>query len=110
MNFTKTFLALMLFISTSVVCNAQSPEKKAQRFADEVAEVLSLNSDEAKKVYEIQLVRFKETKKINQNYTKGTDEYKQMRKKLGNNTYREMKSFLGQERIKQWTKYKKSKK
>lgn len=110
MNFTKTILALILFISTSVVCNAQSPEKKAQRFADEVAEVLSLNSDETKKVYEIQLVRFSETKKINQNYTKGTDEYKQMRKKLGKNTYREMKQFLGPERMKQWNQYKKSKK
>lgn len=109
MNLMKTFFALLVFVSTTVVCNAQSPEKKAQKLADEITEVLSLNPDEAKKVYEIQLVRFQETKRINQNYTKGTDEYKKMRKALGDNTFKEMKSFLGQERMKQWTEYKKSK-
>ena len=110
MNLMKTLFALLMFISTSVVCNAQSSEKKAQKMADEVAEVLSLNEEDTKGVYEIQLVRFQETKKINQKYQKGTDEYKKLRKELGNNTFREMKQFLGPKRMKEWTEYKKSKK
>lgn len=110
MNLMKTFFVSLLFISTTAVCNAQSPEKKAQRLADEVAEVLSLTPDETKEVYEIQLVKFRETRKINKNYTKGTDEYKKLRKNLGNNTFRKMKRYLGPDRMKVWTKHKQSKK
>ncbi len=109
MSLTKSLFALLIFISTTVVCNAQSPEKKAQKMADEVAEVLSLNEEDKKGIYEIQLVRFQETRKINQNHQKGTDEYKTLRKELGNNTFREMKQFLGPDRMKEWTQYKQSK-
>lgn len=108
MKFIKSVLVLVLF-STSVVCSAQSPEKKAQKLANEIGEVLSLTPEEIDEVYKIQLVRFQETKKINKNYTKGTDEYKAMRKELGNNTYRDMKNLLGQERMKKWNEHKKSK-
>lgn len=109
MNLLKTIFVLVVFLSTTAVCSAQSPEKKAQKLADEVGEVLSLSKKETKGVYEIQLVRFQTLKDINQNHQGDDSEKQEMRKELANKTYREMKTFLGPERIKQWDDYKKSK-
>lgn len=109
MNLLKTALFLFMCVSTTMVCNAQSSEKKAQKLADEVGEVLSLSKKEVKGVYEIQLVRFQQMKEINQKHKGTEDEKKQLRKEVSNNTYREMKQFLGNERMKKWDEYKKSK-
>lgn len=109
MNLLKNVFVLVLFLSTSVICSAQSPEKKAQKLTDEVSDVLSLSKKEAKAVYEIQLVRFQSVKEINQNHQGDEAEKKEMIKEVSNNTYKEMKTYLGIDRMKQWDAYKKSK-
>lgn len=105
----KHVLAIVvLFLSLSVSAQ-QKLEKKAQKFTDEMTQVLSLNKEESKAIYEIQLERFKESQLIQKEYADDPDMKKEKLKELGNKVYNQVKKVLGVERQKQWKDYKSKK-
>ena len=99
------FALIVLFVSLSASAQ-QTPEKKAQKFADEMTEVLSLNKEESKAIYEIQLERFKENQAINKEFGDDPEMKKEKLKVLGNKVFNQMKDVIGVERQKQWKAYK----
>lgn len=99
------FTIIVLFLSLSVSAQ-QKLEKKAQKVTDEMTEVLSLNKEESKAIYEIQLERFKENQAIKKEYADDPEMKKEKLKELGNKVYNEVKKVLGVERQKQWKAYK----
>lgn len=96
---------IILFLSLSVSAQ-QNPAKKAQKFADEMTEVLSLNKDESKAIYQIQLERFKENQAIQQEFADDPDMKKKKLKELSNKVFNQTKNVIGVERQKQWKEYK----
>ena len=107
----KTIKLFTVFFTLflGLVGNAQNPEKKAQKFTDEMTKVLELNEADAKAIYEIQLERFKQNKEIETKFADNTEEKKEALKVLGNNTFNKMKAVLGHERQKKWKEYKEGK-
>ena len=99
--FTLIFALFITFVS-----NAQTPEKKAQKFVDEMTKVLELNEVDSKAVYQIQFDRFKENKEIQEKFAKDEEGKKEALKVLGNKTFKLMKAVLGEERQKKWKEYK----
>jgi hypothetical protein len=99
------FAIIVLFVSLSVSAQ-QKPEKKAQKFTDEMTEVLSLNKEESKAIYEIQLERFKENQAINEEFADNQEMKKEKLKELGNKVFNQTKKVLGEDRQKQWKDYK----
>ena len=97
---------LLLTMLFCVSLSAQSPEKKAQKFTDEITSVLSLNEEESKAIYQIQLERFKEIQSIERTYANNPEAKKEKQKELGNKTFNQMKAVLGAERQKKWKEYK----
>ena len=102
------FAILALFVTLSVSAQ-QNPAKKAQKFTDEMTEVLSLNKEESKAIYEIQLERFKENQAINKEFGDNPEMKKEKLKALGNQVFNQMKNILGKERQEQWKAYKSKK-
>jgi polyhydroxyalkanoate synthesis regulator phasin len=100
----KIVFLIALFLYVGV--NAQTPEKKAQKFTDEITRVLELNADESKAVYEIQLERFKESQAIEKEFGNDPEAKKEKQKEIGNKTFNKMKAVLGTERQKKWKAYK----
>lgn len=99
------FVLIVLFVSFSVTAQ-QNPEKKAQKFTDEMTKVLSLNKEESKAIYEIQLERFKENQAINKEFGDDAEMKKEKLKVLGNKVFNQVKNILGKERQAQWKAYK----
>lgn len=104
----KTIKLFALFFTFFLTCtvNAQTPEKKAQKFTDEITKVLELNEADSKAVYEVQLERFKEFKEIDVKFAQDPEGKKEAVKALGNKTFNKMRAVLGQERQKKWKEYK----
>jgi hypothetical protein len=100
------FITFCLALFVSVAVNAQKPEQKAKKFADEITKVLSLTEEESTSIYQIQLARFTENKAIEKQYADDPDGKKQKLKVLGDRVFNEMKKVLGEERQKQWKEYK----
>lgn len=100
----KIVLFFALFLCIAV--KAQTSEKKAQKFTDEITKVLELNEEESKAIYEIQLERFKENQAIEKEFGNDAEAKKAKLKELGNKTFNKMKAVLGQERQKKWKEYK----
>ncbi len=103
MKLKTLFFALFVTFTLSA---QPSPEKKAKKFADEVTQVLELNEEESKAVYEIQLDRIKQNQAIEKEYADNPEEKKAKIKELGNSTFNKMKALLGAERQKKWKAYK----
>lgn len=102
-------VTLLLFITSFSMNAQQNPEKMAKKIADEVTEVLSLNQEESDAVYQIQLNRFKETVSIKKEFKDDPEARKAAMKKNGDNTSKQMKQLLGNERMKIWVQHKDSK-
>lgn len=102
----KHLFALIVFFLSLSMSAQQNPEKKAQKFADEMTEVLSLNKEESKAIYEIQLDRFKENQSIQKEFGNDPEMKKEKLKVLGNKVYNQVKNILGKERQEQWKEYK----
>jgi hypothetical protein len=101
----QVFALIVLFLSLSM--NAQqSNEKKAKKLADEFTQVLSLNEEESKAIYEIQLERFKSAQSINEEFADQPEVKQEKLKALGNKVYNQLKNILGKERQEQWKEYK----
>lgn len=108
MKALKTILAV-LFLSTCLQVNAQSPEKQAKKITDTMAEVLSLSKEESEAVYKVQLSRFKESDEIKKEFENEPEDLKEKLKILGNKVFNEMKNVVGVEKMKQWNQYKSKK-
>jgi len=102
----KLLLAFIVLLA-SISLNAQpNPAKKAQKFTDEMTEVLKLNKEESKAIYDIQLYRFKETQAINKEFADDPETKKEKLKVLSNKVFNQVKDIIGVERQKQWKAYK----
>ena len=102
------FALIVLFLSLSI--NAQpTPEKKAKKIADEYIKVLSLNEEDSKAIYKIQLDRFTESDSIDAEFANDPEAKKEKMKVLGNKVYNQVKDFLGKDRLVLWREYKSKK-
>lgn len=106
---TIKLITVIITMFVSFVGTAQNPEKKAQKFTDEMTKVLELNEADSKAIYEIQVERFKESQFIQTKFAENPDGKKEALKELGNKTFKKMKAVLGDERQKKWKSYKESK-
>ncbi|GAA4270511.1 hypothetical protein GCM10022257_26120 [Hyunsoonleella aestuarii] len=98
---------MTFFIALGV--NAQvKPEKKAKKIANEMTEVLSLDKQESKAIYKIQLERFKEGEAIKKEYANQPEVKKQKLNKLGSKVYNQLKDYLGMDSLKKWKSHKKN--
>jgi Na+-transporting methylmalonyl-CoA/oxaloacetate decarboxylase gamma subunit len=102
----KLLVAFMLLFSSLGLSAQVKIEKKAQKLADEMTQVLSLNKEESKAIYEIQLERFIESQTINEEFADDPEMKKEKLKELGNKVFNQTKKVLGVERQKQWQDYK----
>lgn len=104
----KHVFALMVLFLTFAATAQPNPEKKAQKFTDEMTKVLSLNTEEAKAIYDIQVNRFKENQAIQKEFGNDPETKKEKMKDLGNKVFAEVRNVLGKERQQQWKAYKES--
>lgn len=102
----KQLFTIIAFVTTLCINAQANPAKKAQKFTDEMTEVLSLNKEESKAVYEIQLERFKEYQAINEEFADDPEMKKEKLQALGRKVYNQLKNILGKERQEQWKEYK----
>lgn len=99
-------LTMFIALFTMTTLTAQvKPEKKAQKIAAEMTEVLSLNEKEKEAIYQIQLERFKESQVIQETYADQPEEKKAKLKALGNKVFNQIKEVLGEERQKKWKEH-----
>lgn len=102
----KQLFAILVFVLTLSVSAQENPEKKAEKLANEFTQVLSLNEEESKAIYEIQLERFKTAQSINKEFAEQPEIKQEKLKALGDKTFNQIKNVLGMERQKQWKEYK----
>ncbi|NVJ89918.1 MAG: hypothetical protein HWD82_10845 [Flavobacteriaceae bacterium] len=107
-NLKSLLFVSFLFIAFSVQAQKKL-EKKAEKITSEITKVLNLTDEESKIIYQIQLERFLQAKKIRSQYTNNEALRKEELKKHGNQVYNKMKNALGKERLKKWSKYKSTK-
>ena len=89
---------VLLFITVSI--SAQTKEEtKAQNRTDEIVKLLSLNKDEALKVYEALLAKEKKITILKEEYKDNQETFKAEIKGLTKATNRVMKDFLGGDRM-----------
>lgn len=87
---------VLLFITVSI--SAQTKEEtKAQNRTDEIVKLLSLNKDEALKVYEAILAKEKKITVLKEEHKYNKETFKAKMKVLTKATNRVMKDFLGGE-------------
>lgn len=102
----KQLFAIFVFVLTLSVSAQENPEKKAEKLANEFTQVLSLNEEESKAIYRIQLERFKTAQAINKEFAEQPEIKQEKLKALGDKTFNQIKNVLGMERQKQWKEYK----
>ena len=105
----RLVLPIIAFFLSMVLYAQPNPAKKAQKFTDEMTEVLSLNKEESKAIYEIQLERFKSIQAWKKEYADDPETLKEKQKELGNKVYNQVKNVIGVERQKQWAAHKSKK-
>lgn len=102
----KQLFAILALVLTLGMTAQENPEKKAKKLANEFTQVLSLNKEESKAIYEIQLERFKSVQSINEEFADQPEVKQEKLKALGDKVYNQIKNVLGMERQKQWKEYK----
>ncbi|WP_242157500.1 hypothetical protein [Aestuariivivens sediminis] len=96
---------IALFMTLSL--NAQpKPEKKAQKIADEMTEVLSLSKEESKAIYQIQLERFTTVQAWRKEYADDQETLNEKQREMGKKVFNQVKDILGKERQQKWKEYK----
>lgn len=106
MKFILTVFALFLTINLSA---QPSPQDRAKKIANDMAQVLDLDKKEKKAIYRIQLDRFNESVEIKKQYAAQSEVRKEKLNKLGSKVYNQLKDLLGPERLKKWRDSKKHK-
>lgn len=102
----KQIFLILAFVFALGVSAQENAEKKAKKLANEFTKVLSLNEDESKAIYEIQLERFKSAQAIDEKFAEQPEIKQEKLKALGDKTFNQIKNVLGMERQKQWKEYK----
>jgi len=105
----KHLFLVIVLLATVGLSAQESPEKKAKKLADEFTQVLSLNKEESKAIYQIQLERFEEAQSINTEFSDEPEIKKEKLKVLGDKVYNQVKNVLGKERSEKWKEYKSKK-
>ena len=105
----KQLFVILTLMMTLGVTAQENPEKNAKKLANEFTQVLSLNEEESKAIYEIQLERFKSVQSINKEFANQPEIKQEKLKVLGNKVYNQLKTLLGKERQEQWKEYKSKK-
>lgn len=105
----KTKLIFLLFIFFVSLSFGQKAEKKAQKFTEEITEVLSLSEEQSEVVYQIQLERFSTAQLVRKEFADDEETMKAKLKENGNNTYNRMKNLIGEEKLKEWKQYQQNK-
>jgi pantothenate kinase type III len=105
----KQLFLILSFVVTLGVSAQENPEKKAKKLANEFTQVLSLNEEESKSIYEIQLERFKSAQSINKEFADQPEIKEEKLKLLGDKVFNQIKEVLGMDRQKQWKEYKSKK-
>ena len=104
----KIFFILFAFISINI--NAQV-EKNAKKLTDEMTTVMELSQEESDKLYEMNLKRLKKMREIrNENKDMDKDELKKLFKPIQKNYSKELRTMVGDEKMKKWVDYRKEKK
>ena len=80
--------------------------KKATEFTEEIKSVIELTPEQSEKVYEIQLNRFTQAITVNRTYKDQPEVRKEKLKAISKDTFIQMKTLLGQEKMKAWGAYK----
>jgi len=104
----KIIVILLLGLATNLYSQNTS-EERANEITNEMSEVLSLNSEEKAKVYEIQLKRFNEVNIIRSTYKKDPETKKAELKKVYNRLFGKLKNALDKKKMQQWRIYKRNK-
>ena len=105
----KISLLLFLMVLATNVYSQNTGEKRAIKITNEMSEVLSLNSEEKAKVYEIQLKRFNEVNTIRSTYKKDPETKKAELKKVYKRLFGKLKNALDKKKMQQWRIYKRNK-
>jgi len=96
------FTLLVLFISISITAQKGGPEKPAKKVADEMTEVLVLNDTESKKVYEIQLNKFRSVQAAKKEHADNKDAIKAETKIINKGVQKELLTVLGSGKMSTW--------
>ena len=104
----KIIVILLLGLATNLYSQNTS-EERANEITNEMSEVLSLNSEEKAKVYEIQLKRFNEVNIIRSTYKKDLETKKAELKKVYKRLFGKLKNALDKKKMQQWRIYKRNK-
>ena len=98
LKFMKHIITSIVLLFITVSISAQTKEEtKAQNRTDEIVKLLSLNKDEALKVYEALLAKEKKITILKEEYKDNQETFKAEIKGLTKATNRVMKDFLGGE-------------
>ena len=104
----KIIVILLLGLATNLYSQNTS-EERANEITNEMSEVLSLNSEEKAKVYEIQLKRFNEVNIIRSTFAQDPETKKAELKKVYNRLFGKLKNALDKKKMQQWRIYKRNK-
>ncbi|MBV1887686.1 MAG: hypothetical protein KUG51_00180 [Urechidicola sp.] len=96
------FTILVLLLTVNISAQKGSPEKSAKKVADEMTKVLSLNDDESKKVYEIQLDKFTQVRAVKAQNGEDKEKSKAAIKKVTSNTQDSLIDVFGEEKMSTW--------
>ena len=105
----KKITLFLLLVLASSVYSQNTSEERATKITNEMSEVLSLNSEEKAKVYEIQLKRYNEVNTIRSTYKKDPETKKAELKKVYNRLFGKLKNALDKKKMQQWRIYKRNK-
>ena len=105
----KKITLFLLFVLASSVYSQNTSEERANEITNEISEVLSLNSEEKAKVYEIQLKRFNEVNTIRSTFAQDPETKKAELKKVYKRLFGKLKNALDKKKMQQWRIYKRNK-
>ena len=105
----KKITLFLLLVLASSVYSQNTSEERANEITNEMSEVLSLNSEEKAKVYEIQLKRFNEVNTIRSTFAQDPETKKVELKKVYKRLYGKLKNALDKKKMQQWRIYKRNK-
>jgi DNA repair ATPase RecN len=108
---TLSTLLLFLFVCSFSSADAQiNSEKRAKKISQKMKKALDLTDEETQDIYKMQYERFEKSNALQKKYADQPEVLKEKRKELGKDIYNKLKSYLGNERLKQWREWRKQNK
>ncbi|GAL68383.1 hypothetical protein [Jejuia pallidilutea] len=97
-------LIFVIIICLSTTIQAQT-DKNAQNVADKMTEVMDLSDTQSKKVFEMLSERNKERRELKAKYGSDKEGFKVEAKKVEQQFNKNLRNFVGNEKMKMWAKY-----